>query len=147
MNLLKMICCLLCCLSVFACSNTKQVNNSYSSQGYAQGYIGENYARTNFSAMNNTSTKKTLISDHQLMMSLLSRPMTADQMMMISFAQQRANDYATLPGFNANVNAMGVQIKGAKQITSNQANTNRPANLYMSLIEQDINAVSINAAP
>jgi len=130
-----------------ACSSTKQVNNNFSNQGYAQGYVGENYAHTNFSTMNNTSTKKALSSDHQLMMSLLNRPMTADRMMMISFAQQRANDYATLPGFDANANAIGVQIKGAKQITPNQANTNRPANVYMNLIEQDINAVSINAAP
>ena len=35
--------------------------------------------------------KKPLIADHHLMMSLLNRPVTEDQKMMLAFAQQRKN--------------------------------------------------------
>ncbi|MCW8831944.1 MAG: hypothetical protein OQK09_04640 [Colwellia sp.] len=134
----KTIICLLCCLSLFACSSTEQVGNQYfSDNGYAQGFINNNFTQTKFSPINKNSIKKPLSSDHQLMMSLLNRPMTADQSMMLAFAQQRAS-YAT-PFVTT-----GVAIKGKKE---NDNNTARTIHLYAHLIEQDINAVTITAPP
>ncbi len=132
----KTIICLLCCLSLFACSSTEQVSNKqFSDNGYAQGFVSDNYKHTQFSTVNQQTVKKVLNSDHQLMMSLLNRPMTEDQAMMISFAKQRANysnSYATT----------GIAIKGAK---NNKDGSTRATHLYAHLIEADINAVTITA--
>lgn len=126
------------CVFLFACSSGNRFNDSYfSDDGYARGFVHENYSHSQFSAANKNTIKKPLSSDHQLMMSLLNRPMTTDQAMMIAFAQERAH-FANMYGF-ANY---GVQIKGDKY--SDQPNS-RPEPMYMELISQDINAVSIRA--
>ena len=78
--------------------------------------------------------KRELISDHYLMMSLLNRPMTKDQQMMIAFADQR-NRYQDNAVF---VNA--VSIIGEK--STEQANK-RPNHSYSTLIARDINSVSV----
>lgn len=138
----KTIICLLSCLSLFACSSTEQVSNKqFSANGYAQGYINENYNHTQFTAINQHTVKKNLNSDHQLMMSLLNRPMTADQIMMISFAKQRAS-YSSAYTHTINANT-GTAIKGPKESHNNV----RTTHLYAHLIEEDINAVTITAPP
>lgn len=137
MRPIKTIICLLFCLSLFACSSTEKKSNSqFSANGYAQGYVSNNFIHTQFTPVNQHTVKKALNSDHQLMLSLLNRPMTEDQTMMLNFAQQRTN--YTSVYFNKNVT-----IKGPKSENS----TTRTVHLYAHLIEQDINAVSITAAP
>lgn len=129
------------CTFLFACSASNQVNDSYfSDDGYVNGYVYQNYSRSQFSAASKDTLKKPLSSDHQLMMSLLNRPMTSDQAMMISFAQERAR-FASLYS-NTGFANYGVQIKGDK--SSDQPNSSAEP-IYMNLISQDINAVSISA--
>ncbi len=138
----KTIICLLCCLSLFACSSTEQVSNKqFSDNGYAQGFVSDNYKHTQFTIVNQQTVKKDLNSDHQLMMSLLNRPMTEDQTMMIAFAAQRASYSAASYAANAKT---GTVIKGPRESNNNSART---VHLYAHLIEQDINAVTITAPP
>ena len=80
--------------------------------------------------------RKILTSDHHLMMSLLNRPVTEDQKMMLAFAQERES-YRNEMFVNA------VSIKGPK-FTDN--NNNRVQHIYAALIERDINSVIIIAA-
>ena len=75
--------------------------------------------------------KKPLVSDHYLLMSLINRPVTADQQMMLAFAKQREENYN-----NVFVNA--VSIKGPK-FEDNSA----PQYIYSTLIANDINAIAI----
>ena len=77
--------------------------------------------------------KKPLTSDHTLMMSLLNRPITQDQQMMLAFAEQR-RQFQT-PYF---VNA--VEIKGEK---SSDIQAKAP-HIYSRLIAQDFNSVRIS---
>tara|TARA_R110000737_G_scaffold176266_6_gene201371 strand:- start:4896 stop:5237 length:342 start_codon:yes stop_codon:yes gene_type:complete len=82
--------------------------------------------------------KKALFSDHYLMLSLLNRPMTQDQQMMLAFAQQSENYQS--PYF---VNM--VTIKGPKSdSTANQVTTTRAQHSYSYLISQDFNSVQIS---
>ena len=80
--------------------------------------------------------KKPLISDHHLMMSLLNRPVTEDQKMMLAFAQQREK-YSNAIFINS------VSIKGPKD---SDENPHRTQHVYAALIERDVNSVSIIAA-
>jgi len=119
------------CLFLFACSSTEKFSNNYfSDNGYARGFINENF-HNQFTTANRDTIKKPLPADYQLMISLLNRPMTGDQAMMIAFAQERAS-----------YNIYGVEIKGEK--SSDESNT-RTENAYTKLISQDINAISISA--
>jgi hypothetical protein len=80
--------------------------------------------------------KKPLISDHHLMMSLLHRPVTEDQKMMLAFAQQRER-------YTNDIFVNTVSIKGPK---ASDENTNRTQHVYAALIERDVNSVMIIAA-
>ena len=80
--------------------------------------------------------KKPLISEHHLMLSLLNRPVTEDQKMMLAFAQQRKR-YSHAMFVNA------VSIKGPKV---NDENASRTLHVYAALIARDVNSVSIVAA-
>jgi starvation-inducible outer membrane lipoprotein len=80
--------------------------------------------------------KKTLLSDHHLMMSLLNRPVTEDQKMMLAFAQQRES-------YSNEIFVNTVSIKGPK---THAKSTNRAEHVYAALIARDINSVSIVAA-
>lgn len=134
---IKTIICLLICLSLFACSTTEKSNEMhYSSNGYSKGYIGENYSRTTFTPVNQNTVKKALNSDHELMLSLINRPMTEDQAMMLNFAQQRAQ-------YSSSYANHGVSIRGPKDSSDNTRNVH----LYAHLIDKDINAVTITAPP
>jgi hypothetical protein len=130
--------CLLVSLTLLACSTTKQISSlELSDNGYAQGYVGTHYAHSKFTPVSKDSLKKSLNSDHQLMMSLLNRPMTADQVMMLSFAQERASYTDNFTNYANNA----VMIKGNK---ASDNSTNRTEHVYAQLISQDINAVSIS---
>ncbi len=127
---------ILFCLSLFACSSTEQVSENYfSDNGYARGFVNENYSHNQFTPMSENIIKKPMASDHQLMMSLLNRPMTADQAMMLAFAQERAS-YS-----NAYSN-YAVEIKGDKH---SDTSNHRAEHAYAKLILQDINVVNISA--
>ena len=133
LNLLtiKNIISLFFCSFLFACSSTGQVNNNnFFENGYARGFLSNNF-HNQFTPANKNTIKKSLPADYQLMMSLLNRPMTGDQAMMIAFAQERAS-----------YNIYGVEIKGKK--SSDESNA-RTVNAYTQLISQDINAISISA--
>lgn len=127
------------CLTLFACSSTEQVNNEpLADNSYAQYYDSSNFPHSQFTPISKHSIKKPLNSDHQLMMSLLNRPITADQAMMLDFAQERARYTSSYSNYADN----GVMIKGDK-ISDNSSN--RTEHVYAQLISQDINAVSISA--
>jgi hypothetical protein len=78
--------------------------------------------------------KKPLISDHYLMLSLLNRPITQDQQMMLAFAQQREN-------FQNQYFVNAISIKGPKSENDNSMQTSHS---YSSLIAQDFNSVRIS---
>ena len=127
----------LLCLSLFACSSTEQVHHEQTStNGYYQSEINEKFSHK-FTPINKTTIKKSLSSDHQLMMSLLNRPMTEDQAMMLAFEEQRKSYSPTYANF-------GVEIKGERKANKTEK---RSTHLYAHLIEQDINAVTITAPP
>ena len=133
----KNIMSLLFCCALFACSSTEHVNNvSFSDNGYQQGYVASNYSHTQFTPINANSNKKPLPSDHQLMMSLLNRPMTEDQAMMLAFSEQRTYQNSPSTG--------GVLIKGSK---ASDQDAQPSSSMYADLIAQDINAVTISAPP
>lgn len=132
---------LLFCLSLFACSSTEQVNyatsnNNFFDDGYSRGFVNDNFSHTQFTPINKNMIKKAMNSDHQLMMSLLNRPVTADQAMMLAFEQERAN-------YSYPFSNYAVEIKGDK---SSDKSNNRANNAYAKLISQDINAVNIIAS-
>lgn len=81
--------------------------------------------------------KKPLMSDHYLMMSLLNRPVTEDQKLMLAFARvQDEYQQQLTPVF---VNA--VMITGDK---AEQSSHQRPTSIYSSLIAEDINAIRMS---
>lgn len=81
--------------------------------------------------------KRPLISDHYLMMSLLNRPVTEDQKLMLAFARVQDEYQQQLsPVF---VNA--VMIKGEK---SEQSSNQRPTYLYQDLIAKDVNSIRMS---
>ena len=80
--------------------------------------------------------KKPLISDHHLMMSLLNRPVTEDQRMMLAFAQQRER-------YTNDIFVNTVSIKGPKD---SDVDTSRTQHVYAALIERDTNSIRIIAA-
>lgn len=130
---------LLLCLTLFACSSTEQVNNDQlADNSYAQRYDSTNFPHSQFTPIGKGSIKKPLNSDHQLMMSLLNRPMTSDQAMMLTFAQERARYTNSYSAYANN----GVMIKGDK---ASDNSSNRTEHVYAQLISQDINAVLISA--
>jgi len=127
---------ILSCLFLFACSTTEQINNDdFSDNRYSQGYIGDNFYHTQFTSISDNKIKKTMSSDHQLMMSILNRPVTADQAMMLAFRQERAS-------YNHYFSNYAVKIKGDKSSDTTSARTE---NAYTQLILQDINAIDISA--
>lgn len=129
---------LLLCLTLFACSSTEQVNNyPLSDNSYTQEYVKTSFPHNQFIPISKDSIKKPLNSEHQLMMSLLNRPVTADQAMMLAFSQERT-DYSDSFSNYAN---KGIMIKG--DITSDNSN-DRTEHVYAQLISQDINSVSIS---
>ena len=78
--------------------------------------------------------KKPLISDHYLLMSLINRPVTADQQMMLAFATEREMYYGSIF-----VNA--VSIKGPKYIDNST-----PQNIYNTLINNDDNSIALRGS-
>ncbi len=127
---------LFCCLFLFACSTTEQVNENYFlDNGYTQGFVTKNFSHNTFTQIDKNTIKKPLYSDHHLMMSLLNRPVTADQAMMVAFAQERER-------YNSSYSHYAVEIKGDK---STDNSNNRSKHPYADLISQDINAVIISA--
>ena len=129
---------LLLCLTLFACSSTEQVSHhDFSDNDYTQSYASTHFSHSQFTPINDGGIKKPLDSDHQLMMSLLNRPMTEDQAMMLAFAQERAR-YTNILNNHAN---NGVMIKGEK--VEDDMN-NRMGHVYAQLISKDINSVLIS---
>jgi hypothetical protein len=80
--------------------------------------------------------KKPLISDHHLMMSLLHRPVTEDQKMMLAFAEQRER-------YSNDIFINTVSIKGPR---TDEDSTQRTQHVYAALIERDVNSIRIMAA-
>jgi hypothetical protein len=83
-----------------------------------------------------TIEKKPLLSDHHLMMSLLHRPVTEDQQMMLAFAQQRER-------YSNDIFVNTVNIKGPK---ISDDNSQRTTHVYAALIARDVNSIRIITA-
>ena len=115
---------------LFSCSNTSEL----SQQGKTI-YHQSSFDKTIFTPVNENTVKKVFASDHQLMMSLLNRPMSAVQLMMLSFAQPQISQSTTRVNF--------VSIRGTKQQDNRQYNSTTP---YSVLIAKDINAVTISGS-
>ena len=96
------------------------------------------FLMTLLSACSSTSKvaieKKPLMSDHYLMLSLLNRPVTQDQQMMLAFAEQR-NDFQNIYFVDA------IEIKGQN---SEEGSVSRVSHSYSNLIAQDFNSVRIS---
>ncbi|QBG35148.1 hypothetical protein [Litorilituus sediminis] len=114
-----------------ACGSTQAVSQHDNMQN---NYYTSQFNHTSFTTYNKDSVKKQLSSDHELMMSLLNRPMTQDQAMMLAFAQQRES-------YQHNGSATGVAIRGDKASDDNQ----QYHHAYQTLIAQDSNSVIISA--
>ena len=137
--IIKNIGCLLCCVLLFACSNTQTFNTKNAYVDISENdYMKKQFYNTYASKINAPTNQYTQYTDHQLMMSLLNRPVTADHAMMIAFEQERM---AYTASFSSS-SSYGIEIKGNK----NDENINyRANNLYSELILQDINAVNMSA--
>ncbi|AAZ26476.1 hypothetical protein [Colwellia psychrerythraea] len=133
MKVFKIAVCLLCFLVLGACSNTAQVEPSSENNHY----FAKEFSHNEFITYQKDSVKKSASSDHELMLSLLNRPMPEDQRMMLAFAQRQANYFP-------DSTIIGVQIKGDKK---NQNISTRTRSQYAQTIAQDINAVTISALP
>ena len=131
MKYLKIIFCLFACSSLLACSSTSQVNTS-------------DFEHTEFVETNSVTIKKPLRSDHDLMLTLLNRPMTADQAMMLAFAKQRDSQHKSLLASNG-VFVDYVSIKGDKKDDVAENKFKRPTNKFSLLIANDINSIAITA--
>ena len=118
------------------CSSTHTVNTQsaiYSTSGFQPVH--------HQTAQFKNIEKKPLLSDHYLMMSLLDRPVTEDQKLMLAFASvqnsAQQNDYPQVPSIFVNT----VMIKGA-YIQHDRKNYSN--NIYQRLIAKDINAISLS---
>jgi hypothetical protein len=80
---------------------------------------------------------KPITNDHQLLLSLLNRPLPQDKIMMMQFAQQAAVRHDELP--HAIVSA--VAIRGDKNIDKNSI----PPIIYSQLIYTDQNSIMVGA--
>lgn len=139
---------LICCLALTACSSTQ---NSYSDSSLLNtsntpinnGYYAKSFTATTtvFEAHSADSVKKAAFSDHQLMLTLLNRPITADQAMMQNFERERAQ-------YAHSYYAQKVEIKGDRNSDNHSQNTQKRAqHAYAHLINQDINSVAISSMP
>jgi hypothetical protein len=143
---------LICCLALTACSSTQ---NSYSDSTLLSmantpmnnGYYAKSFTATTtvFEEHSVDTLKKPALSDHQLMLTLLSRPVTADQAMMQNFERERAQ-------YAHSYYAQKVEIKGdrSSDVSSNNHSKNtreRAQHAYANLINQDINSVAISSIP
>jgi hypothetical protein len=81
--------------------------------------------------------KRPLISDHYLMMSLLNRPVTEDQKLMLAFARVQDEYQQQLSPIFVNT----VMIQGEK---SEQSSNKRSNSVYKNLIAKDVNAIRMS---
>lgn len=133
---IKILLSVLLCAFMVGCTSTNDITQYETMENkYYHGYISENYTHTEFTTFNQKSVKRPALSDHHLLMSLLNRPMTADQAMMIAFEQERAS-------YNPYYTNYAVEIRGDK---SSDESNRRVVSVYSTLISQDLNAVSIQA--
>ena len=133
MKVFKIAVCLLCFLVLGACSNTMQVKSGSENNHY----FAKEFSHNEFTIYHKGSVKKSASSDHELMLSLLNRPMPEDQRMMLAFAQRQANYFP-------DSTIVGVQIKGDKK---NQDMNTRTRSQYAQTIAQDINAITMSTMP
>ena len=128
--------CMLLCLFLFACSTMENVNNNnFADNRYDNSRMNKHFSHTQFTPINKSTNKKSISSDHELMMSVLNRPIPADQAMILALKQERASYGPYFSNYT-------VRIRGDK----NSDTTNvRTENIYTQLISQDINAINISA--
>ncbi|WP_448549292.1 hypothetical protein [Thalassotalea fusca] len=82
--------------------------------------------------------KRPLVSDHQLLVSLLNRPIPQDQQLMMAFTRQFDQQYSA---FDLNMPSVApVFITGEKRAASET----RPIFQFSHLVNQDKNAIFIN---
>ncbi|WP_286235462.1 hypothetical protein [Thalassotalea sediminis] len=81
--------------------------------------------------------KRAIVSDHMLMMSLLDRPVTEDQKIMLAFANYQEQMQHTLktPAFVRPISVIGNSAESSQSLMPNY---------YQTLIAKDINAARIS---
>ena len=82
--------------------------------------------------------KRPMVSDHQLLLSLLNRPVPQDQQMMLAFTRQQDQEMSSMPNYLPSV--VPVLLKGEKS----ESPEARPTYQFSYLINQDKNAIFIN---
>jgi len=110
----KLLFCIIWCFTLLACSNTSHY-----------GKFEDKFA-----------SNDVYVSDYQRMLSLTNRPMPSDQVMMIAFEQQRANE----SGFPF---VQAVQIRGSKQDDPIVRSEKLQNTFYTSYVVNDANAISL----
>ena len=110
MNKLTLIAILVVCSQLFACQSTKVA--------YTE--------------------KRPVVSDHQLLLTLLNRPVPKDQQMMLAFTRQYHEGLSQLKHYSPIV--VPVAITGEKRTVSDK----RPEHQFSYLINQDKNSILIN---
>lgn len=118
-----------------ACFLISCSNSAHLSQEREMNYQPSTFNKTVFTPVNEHTLKRSFASDHQLLMSLLNRPMTADQAMMLAFTQQTHSESSEVVNF--------VSIRGDKKQDNQRYNQ---VNGYSSLIAKDMNAVKISGS-
>jgi hypothetical protein len=133
MKVFKVTVSLIFSLLLGACSSTGQLTSNTEENHY----YAKEFSHTEFTPHHKGSIKKSASSDHQLMLSLINRPVPADQLMMLAFAKRQESYFPDSA-------VVGVRIKG-ERIDHN--NKKRTVSQYTHIIEQDNNSVSISAMP
>lgn len=129
MKLFNLISTLLIAFTFFGCSSTPEQANA------AMQYHTHHFERTHFKIVDQDTVKREFASDHHIMMSLLNRPMTADQRMMLAFAQQSK--------MNTSAFVQTISIRGDKSEDNNNYFQYSP---YSQLIANDINAIEVQGS-
>ncbi len=130
------LCSIVCCLALSACSST-QDSYSDSNSRLNNGYYANQFTKTAFEEQSANTEKKPPASDHELMITLLNRPMTADQAMMERFERERAQ-------YAHSFSIQRVAIKGERSSDKTQE---RAQHAYAHLINKDNNSIEITAMP
>ena len=123
-------------IMLMACSHTAPKTNTLTTTNANM--------KSQFQAITADHIKKSLPSDYHLMMSLLNRPITADQQMMLAFAQQREQQNKILASYRQHASSQPfieqVTIRGSKH---DDPNNSRVLNKFSHLIAQDPHAIKI----
>jgi len=126
-NTIKLFSVVFIILFVSACSTTNVTSTDWSDNNWANQTVSTN---------NLSLEKKSFSSDHQLLLSLLNRPLPEDQLMMMRFAQVQYGNNQNNPQVNY------VNIRGNR---SEEKSDDVISFAFSNLIYKDQNSIAIGA--